>query len=660
MEKKKTMTTPTTEERAKVEDLNSLLNLNFGPEWASGSASKNLVQTPSEGASKNRTQEHKEGRGRQDRSHQRDGGGRERRHSSLRETRKRSGPHSSGRYHEERQGSKAPYKKQAYSKPFTPIAEIAFQPKEEMFRALVKIMRESCRTFELFSVARTMLQKSERYQIIIRPLRKDQEPEKKQKLYVSVPDRLPFLTQTEALDHIISNHLELFFELETVDAEPPKGNFPCVNKCGITGVLLGPPNYHLYKDTLREHFTRRINNMSFERFTSKIETVRDEETVQKWVEKMSKTIKFKVKTTEEGAEPNILDTHEEVRKYLLEEAQNKAIKEVNQARLDGEKLAQLPKGDLSLSVITVLEQQKRFPLDTANILRDRFRHQRFSIYKKGSKGISYVCAIKRKHRTPDTVFAASMQDLIAFIETNPRVLRSNLPEQHLKTSESEVSEEKTSTMLRDLHWLISEGYVSEFEDGALYISPIQNHPQSQAISTKKRDTYKKEEEQKKTPSETSSSKEQEQPKLKVSEATAINATTETATATETQAEETVTTKPTEQVTVTEVKSISEQPPEVNETNVEKQAQISNNEASPTETQPQETKAPAEEALPPSTPETPVIESSKTSASKEQLQETTVKSEETTQPSTSEAPVIEAAQRPTPEEDLKSPKEEPIS
>ncbi len=72
--------------------------------------------------------------------------------------------------------------------------------------------------------------------------------------------------------------------------------------------------------------------------------------------------------------------------------------------------------------------QRRFPLDTANGLRGRLRRESFTIFKKGSKGISYVCAVKRKFRIPGQVFAESIGTLIAFIEAHPMVRASELPE----------------------------------------------------------------------------------------------------------------------------------------------------------------------------------------------------------------------------------------
>ena len=49
------------------------------------------------------------------------------------------------------------------------------------------------------------------------------------------------------MQHVLNNNLGAFFEMQEVEVEPPKGNFPIINKCGITGELLGPPNYHRYQ-----------------------------------------------------------------------------------------------------------------------------------------------------------------------------------------------------------------------------------------------------------------------------------------------------------------------------------------------------------------------------------------------------------------------------
>jgi len=290
-------------------------------------------------------------------------------------------------------------------------------------------MRTSCRTYELFEIARLILEKPERFVAIIQAPPK-KEPESTQELYVSVPDGLPFLTQDAAISHLLSTHLEHFFEIEEAEVEPPKGNFPTISRCGVTGELLGPPNYHRYQALLQEHHATRLAHMPYEHFQRKIESVKEQESIDAWVQKMTKVKRYMVKEPGEG-EPEFIEGLDAVRSFLLNHRRDKALRTSEQARLSGRQLDSLPGGDLKRSIEVSLEHQRRFPLETSNNLRGRLRRMRFTIYKRGSKGVSYVCAVKRNFREPGTLLAKSPQALIEFIEKNPKITAAKLPETFL-------------------------------------------------------------------------------------------------------------------------------------------------------------------------------------------------------------------------------------
>ena len=91
----------------------------------------------------------------------------------------------------------------------------------------------------------------------------------------------------------------------------------------------------------------------------------------------------------------------------------------------------MPNSPIKRSIEFCLENQRRFPLETANNLRGRLRRMKFTIYKRGAKGVSYVCSVKRKFREPTTVFAEEVQKLIEFIEQNQNVFVGDLPEKFL-------------------------------------------------------------------------------------------------------------------------------------------------------------------------------------------------------------------------------------
>ncbi len=168
------------------------------------------------------------------------------------------------------------------------------------------------------------------------------------------------------------------------------------------------------------------------------------------------------------------------------------MRTVESVRFSGKNLETLPPGELRRTIEGALERQRRFPLDTANALRGRLRREGFTIFKKGSKGISYVCAVKRKFRVPGQTFSDSIGALIAFIETHPMIKASDLSDKFLGFSApakpaapvegaapAEVpvvaapalSPEQMAKLNRlngDLRWLVSEGYVTEFIDGRLF------------------------------------------------------------------------------------------------------------------------------------------------------------------------------------------------
>ena len=149
------------------------------------------------------------------------------------------------------------------------------------------------------------------------------------------------------------------------------------------------------------------------------------------------------------------DTPEDARLHLLTHARDKVVRTSENARFPGRLLEALPSGEIHRAVEGALERQRRFPLDTANGLRGRLRREHFTIFKKGSKGVSYVCAVKRKFRVPGQTFSDSIGALIAFIEANPMVRAGELPAKFLgiKVAEKPVvaspaarSEEHTSEL----------------------------------------------------------------------------------------------------------------------------------------------------------------------------------------------------------------------
>ncbi len=526
------------ESSKKALDLNTLSGLDFGPSWADENAKRpSLKQFDSRGDSRGKGKR-SGGGGSRDRRGPSGGarpsgpsaGGRPQGGGPGRpqgEGRSRGGGEGSRR--DDRRGGGRPE-----HAVFNPTVKVDIYPQDEAFEALVKRLRATVRTYQLFEIANLLLEKPERFVVVVE--NKAKAGEKPAPLFFSVPGHLPFETEEAAINHVLSNHLDLFFDMEEIEIEAPKGNFQMVNRCSVTGDLLGPPNYHLYQETLKRHYAAKITGMSFDRFVSKVEAVKEQESIDAWVESMKKGARYILKERQEG-EPEALDTLESVRFFLLQHRKDKIVSSGETIRFAGRDIERLPKGDIRRSVETYVEQQRHFPLDSANNIRGRLRRHKFAVYKKGSKGVSFVCAVKRKFRDSKTVFTPSIQGLIEFVEKHPNTPASKLPKLYididtekqqpakLEMTEAEIAaaaaaveatklaaaavdqdgaeapvtpvveapapapdaaastdamakielsedEQKSlNQLMRDLRWLIVEGYVTEYGDGRLFAAP---------------------------------------------------------------------------------------------------------------------------------------------------------------------------------------------
>ncbi len=354
---------------------------------------------------------------------------------------------------------------------------VSFRPQEVALQTLVRSLKESHKTYQLFSIATLFLEKPERFMINL-SAKDHNNPEKG--FFYALPGNWPFLTEEEAFQHALKTHMDEYFERSTVTTEKPKGNFQCVNQCGLTGKLLGPPNYHRYTDLIKEHFSLELEKKcTFEAFLKAIKTLKEPEMINQWLEQMCTVTRYVLKSDTS----QVFESQEAVRRYAYNNYKTKWVSFVRSAKITGNTLANLPSDTLKQTIEATWEHEKRFPLETANFLRGRLHHFGFHLYKKGKKGISFVCAVKRKIRDENTHFSTSIQALIEFIEKSPNMLVCDLAKKYLNLGDNPPQQELVTNndfkqLQLDLHWLIAEGYVTEYEDGRLYVTPVQKHSMS--------------------------------------------------------------------------------------------------------------------------------------------------------------------------------------
>jgi len=168
--------------------------------------------------------------------------------------------------------------------PREPIPDIGikvdFLPDRDRLNKVVAVLRKSQRAYSLIDISSRFAEKDEF--ILAKITMQDTKANKGKTFYTCKSNGVPFLTRNACLQYIVKRCLEEEYEERQVEVPPPTGKFPCVGRCTMNDELIGPPNWHGYREALENLRSKRYSKMSPEAFARKIEQVHDEEVVEQW------------------------------------------------------------------------------------------------------------------------------------------------------------------------------------------------------------------------------------------------------------------------------------------------------------------------------------------------------------------------------------------
>ncbi|MGN6644105.1 MAG: hypothetical protein ACTHKU_13995, partial [Verrucomicrobiota bacterium] len=363
---------------------------------------------------------------------------------------------------------------------------VSFIPEEFGVESLARQIKMTGRAYPLFDIARLILQKPERHSITFSVRKKDGQVV--QPLFVCALDETLWLSEEAAIGHVLKNHFATFYQAERTATEPPKGKYTFVAQCGISGVVLGPPNHHDYQNQLRKLHAERFSRMPFDMFKSRVKIVRDEEVIKKWTDDQSWKTEFVCLNVPEALR---LASREAVEQHFRQTHKETIIKSVESHTLSGVAARGLRSPELSRLVRDAWEDQRRFPLQLATLLSQKFASHGLQFFKV-NKAITHV-SVARPHFLDLEVTPVSegIRQIVNFINATPKCTRRKLLEALApvpKAAPIQAPEpaaagaEATSTaapadasaptpeqtaVISDLHWLIHQGHVIEFANGIM-------------------------------------------------------------------------------------------------------------------------------------------------------------------------------------------------
>jgi len=370
--------------------------------------------------------------------------------------------------------------------PPLPAINAALVPDERGVESMARQVKVTGRAFPLFDIAFLVIQKPERYAIRF-TTKKNAEGKLAQPMFLCALDETLWLSEDEAVAHILARHFATFYQAEKTATEPPKGVYTFVGQCGMSGVVFGPPNHHDYQNQLRRLHAERFARMPFEVYKSRVKIVRDEAVVKQWVEEQSWKAEYICLNV---PEPLRLPNRDEVEKHFRATHKDSIIKPVESQVVSGVACRSL-RGGLGRLVQELLAEQRRFPMQIATALSQAFAQQGLQFFKV-NKTVTHV-AVARPHflDLETTPVSAGVKRIVEFINAHPKGNRRKLMEALAPTAPPApipvvpVAEGETSApapvvapaaaeptpeqtaLIADLHWLVHQGHVIEFANGQL-------------------------------------------------------------------------------------------------------------------------------------------------------------------------------------------------
>jgi hypothetical protein len=370
--------------------------------------------------------------------------------------------------------------------PPLPELRVEVLPEPAGVESLARQIKLTGRAYPLFEIANLVVRRPERYVVHV-SVKKNAEGAPVQPLFLCSLDDSLWLSEDEAAAHVLARHFATFYQTEKTPGDPPKGIYTFVAQCGMSGAVLGPPNYHDYQNKLRKLHAERFSRMPFDAFKARVKIVKDEAVVKQWIEEQSFKTEFICLNVPDALK---LPTREEVEKHFRATHLANVVRPVEQHSLAGNLVGTVRPPGLRALIRRAVDEQHKFPIKIATALSQSFAKAGLAFFKV-NKTITHVSVARPTFLDLEAEpVSDGVRRIIEFIAANARCTRRKLldalapapvVEPVVEVAPTPVAEgaapapkpaspeptPEQAAVITDLHWLIHQGNVIEFANGQM-------------------------------------------------------------------------------------------------------------------------------------------------------------------------------------------------
>ena len=339
---------------------------------------------------------------------------------------------------------------------------VTLQPDAEAVHLIGKEIHQVARVYPLYDVAKILLSERGRCRAVFE-VHESHAPLFRGKMDLSI-----FLNREEALRHLWQSELRTqFIEEETIEVDPPTGNFQLVARCGISGEWLGPPNHHSYQANLRRLHREHFASTPFPFYSSMVRVERGEEAVNAWLETMKKKSRWRIKGDADDA---WIEEQNEAERQLGTRCFDQAFEETRHVDV----LASIPPKNLSPSLLTSLKiagnHARSHPAILIPAVCRAVEAEHLPVFKRMGK--LFTGPARPHPLPPNAVLAVRPGIMVSWIRANKPAKLEGLWKAILPEGGSAPS----ADFAADLFWLLQQGHILLFTDDTLVVQDVREAP----------------------------------------------------------------------------------------------------------------------------------------------------------------------------------------
>ena len=335
------------------------------------------------------------------------------------------------------------------------IYKITISPNKKILGILKNEIKKSGKSYGIEEIMTTISEKIERFQIKIEYF----DSGEKNHFYKTVFDNSIFSTKEKALRHVLKNGLDKILEVKEQNGEKPNGTFNTILKCGKTGKFLPPKNYHNFEEVVKDFIFHNNITLGYEKYIESLEKINDPQTVEEWKETPFKKFTYEIKKSNTTVKK--IDNLDQLSLYI-DDIKNGYIRKSEHVSISGGNLDLLEKG-IEVFIHDIIKTSKKWRKDMFFNILINLKKSGFSIFKHGENKHLFACIAKAK-KFKDNNLSRTCSQIITTINEFDIIKKNVLLEKLIDKDIDKIM------AIREIGWLVKEGYIREFSNTELTIS----------------------------------------------------------------------------------------------------------------------------------------------------------------------------------------------